>query len=296
MSYPSEKEKKPLYSAADDTELAPPSYEEAVPNAVPDALPGYDAPVYDDNAGAGAGPSNSTTLVAATSKFPPTLNGYFQWAFTRTFLLGPSAEQKLFAVSPRSGFRTKQREIILYDGPSDKHPVLATIGKSLSAIASVPSTISIPPRPDSGETHPYKTEISGVPFKMDQSSAHIFSVSVGGKEVGTESKVEKFQWRSSRGSEVKQLGNSFVYGWKLVRLSAQATPAAGGSRTKRSVGFTSDGHEVVAILATNMTSMTKGLKFSFMGEGLKGTFGERWEIVTVLTALWVWYTHIEGDH
>ncbi|GJC83135.1 hypothetical protein ColLi_05973 [Colletotrichum liriopes] len=293
MSYPSEKGKQPLYSAADDAELAPPSYEEAVPNAVPDALPGYDAPSHDN---AAAGPSHSTTLVAATSKFPPSLNGYFQWAFTRTFLLGPSAEEKLFAASPRSGFRTKKREIILYDGPSDKHPVLATIGKSWSAITSVPSTISIPPRPDSGETRPYETEISGVPFKVDQSSAHIFSVSVGGKEAGTEPKVEKFQWRSSRGSEVKQLGKTFSYGWKLVRLSTQATPAAGGSRSERGVGFTSDGHEIVAILATNMTSMTKGLKFSYMGEGLKGTFGERWEIVTVLTALWVWYTHVEGEH
>ncbi|GKT40394.1 uncharacterized protein ColSpa_00575 [Colletotrichum spaethianum] len=293
MPYPSEKEKEPPSLVAEDGELAPPSYEEAVPNAAPAALPEYDAPSYDN---AAAGPSTSATLIAATSKFPPTLNGYFQWAFTRTFLLGPTAEERLFAASPRSGFRSKQREIILYDGPSDKHPVLATIGKSWTAMASVPAKVSILPRPDSGETRPYETEISGIPFKVDQSSASIFSVTVGGKATGTEPREEKFQWRNSRGSEVKELGKTFSYGWKLVRLSTPAAPAAGGSRSERDVGFTSDGHEVVAILATNMTSLTKGLKFSFMGRGLKGAFGERWEVVALLTGLWVWYTHVEGEH
>ncbi|KAK1985037.1 hypothetical protein LZ30DRAFT_401700 [Colletotrichum cereale] len=294
MSYPAEKEEKqPASSVADDTGLAPPSYEEAVPNAAPDALPAYDdAPSHGI---AGAGPSGSATLVAATSRFPPTLNAYFRWAFTRTLLLGPSAEEKLFAASPRPGFLSKQREIILYDGPSDKHPVLATIGKSWTAAGSAPATLSMPPRPDRGETR-----ISGVPSKLDQSSAHVFSVAVGGKATTTaattEEEEEVFQWRSSRGGEVKELGNTISYGWKLVRRSAEPIPAASGSRGARGAGFASDGHEVVAVLATNMTSMTKGLKFSFMREGLRGTLGERWEVAAVLTGLWVWYSHLEGHH
>jgi hypothetical protein len=31
--------------------------------------------------------------------FPPAMNGYFQWKLTTTFHLGPTAEEKLYAVS-----------------------------------------------------------------------------------------------------------------------------------------------------------------------------------------------------
>ncbi|KAJ0312258.1 hypothetical protein COL5a_001941 [Colletotrichum fioriniae] len=293
MSYPSEKQKEPVYSSTADTDLGapPPSYDEAVPSAAQDNLPEYGN--LSDNLNAEAGPSSCTTLTAATHKFPPTINCYFQWAFTRTFILGPSNEERLFAASPHAGWRTKRREIILHDGPTDKHPMLATIGKWWAAKAQTPATIVIPPREERGETSGFETEITGVPWGLDQSSARVFSMTVGGKETGTEARTERFQWRGSRGGEVSELAHGGTYGWKLVRLN-EVAEGAGGSRREREAGYTSDGHEIVAILATNYKSLTKGLKFSFAGSGLTGILGERWEIVTVATALWTWYTHIEG--
>ncbi|OHE98150.1 hypothetical protein CORC01_06518 [Colletotrichum orchidophilum] len=297
MVYPSDKQKEAAYSSTDDAGLgAPPSYEEAVPNAAQDALPEYTTPSNNNHP---AGSSSSTALAAATIKFPPTLNCYFQWAFTRTFILGPSNEEKLFAASLHSGFRTKRREINLHDGPSDKHPVLATIGKPWTAKTQTSATITIPPRPERGDTTAFETEISGVPFSLDQTAARVFSIAVGGKQTGTEPRTERFQWRNSRGGEVSELAHGGTYGWKLVRLSDVAAGAgvgaAGGSRRERDAGFTSDGHEIVAVLSTNFKSLTKGLKFSFAGSGLTGTLGEKWEIVTVATALWTWYAHIEGS-
>ena len=65
---------------------------------------------------------------------------------------------------------------------------------------------------------------------------------------------------------------------------------AGRSRKERDRGYTSDGLEVVAVIAHNASwSMTKGFRFAFKGSGLTGTFGELWEILVVLSALEMWY-------
>jgi hypothetical protein len=56
------------------------------------------------------------------------------------------------------------------------------------------------------------------------------------------------------------------------------------------MGVASDGTEIVALLAHNASwSMTKGFRFAFMSTGLTGIFGEVWEILTVTSALHLWY-------
>lgn len=64
----------------------------------------------------------------------------------------------------------------------------------------------------------------------------------------------------------------------------------------RPPGVTSDGREVVAVWALNTMSMTmtKALKFEYMGSAARGELGERWEIMAVVTALRLWYLVWQG--
>ncbi|CAG7967077.1 unnamed protein product [Penicillium olsonii] len=224
---------------------------------------------------------------AATIKFPPALNGYYQWKLTSTFHLGPTAEEKLFAVSTHATVFNNKPSVVLHDGPTNTHPVMATaLGDRWGRCR--PIALTLPPRPDS----PYSTEIveSLVPSSAKLSSpTHTFEASVG--EKGTTR--EKFEWRSSYGNEIKELaGHS--HGWKLVRLAA--APNVGGSRRERDFGYTSDGLEVVAVIAHNASwSMTKSLRFAFMGSGLTGTMGEAWEILVVTSALQLWYIDVQTN-
>lgn len=97
---------------------------------------------------------------------------------------------------------------------------------------------------------------------------------------GEKGHTEDFEWRNSHGDEIKAVGGR-TYGWKLVRLS---------SRTGEGVGSTSDGLEVVAVVAQNATwSMSKSANIAFLGSGLNGNMGERWELAALLSGLLLWY-------
>ena len=232
-------------------------------------LPPYETPRYNEP------PDNSTRLVSATRKFPPALNGYFSWKSLSTFHLGPSGKERLFTLGLHCGIFSGQPPMILYDGPTDKDPVLAT-SKTEKHIMSRHLQINIPPR----SQNPNGTSI---PFN---SCARTFLVFVPGPH--KESMEVQFEWRRSHGSEIKDLaGNS--YGWKLVRSKGPAV-AAGGSRQERTKGTTSDGKEILAVFAYSISaSITKALKFAFMGEGLTGILGEEWEIAAVISGLWLWF-------
>ncbi|OLN97170.1 hypothetical protein CCHL11_02085 [Colletotrichum chlorophyti] len=132
---------------------APPPYEETAPSATPELTPEDDAPPYAD---AIPSVSSPATSVPATVKFPPVLNAYVQRRFTKTFHLGTSADAKLFAVYYRTGILSKQRDVTVYDGPSDKAPVLATAGRTSGVVGTDPATITVPPRKDHGEAYPFR--------------------------------------------------------------------------------------------------------------------------------------------
>jgi hypothetical protein len=56
-------------------------------------------------------------------KFPPAMNGYFQWKLTTTFHLGPSAGEKLHVVSTHTTVLSNKPSVVLHNGLTDKHPV-----------------------------------------------------------------------------------------------------------------------------------------------------------------------------
>ncbi|KAI8948681.1 hypothetical protein F4801DRAFT_442961 [Xylaria longipes] len=257
--------------------IPPPPYQETDnrTNAYPPAGPAPSYHVGEPSSGAGFTSSGGL-------KFPPTLNAYVPMAFTRTFHLGEKKEAPSFAVRMHSGF-TKNPELVLYNGPIDKDPILATAAHE-SLWKSRTTLLTVPAR--EGVLH--DSESQSVKMSCHWSLKHqtyTFTADVG---VGKETRREEFEWRSSHGNEVKEL-DGYKWGWKLVRLSSEPLGSGGGDRATRASGSTSDGLEVVAVWAhNNSMSMTKAFKFQFMGSALNGMLGERGAALALISALRIW--------
>ncbi|KAL2210655.1 hypothetical protein CC79DRAFT_1355301 [Sarocladium strictum] len=204
-------------------------------------------------------------------KFPESFNLYGSWSLSANWnglwYLGPTKDEKLYTLA--TGKPLSKETPTLYKGPDTSGQIIGTVKvRDEQDVADVYIVV-----------YPYK----GSPLKQQlhlimagaYNLQHPFEV-----PVGRDGHMERFEWRNSRGEEVKDL-NADRGGWKLVRMAGRNPHAQEPSK-----GFTSDGFEVVAVAAWNVTkSMTKGMKFSFIGRGATGEFGETWEVVVVLTFL-----------
>ncbi|KAJ5932132.1 hypothetical protein N7516_006621 [Penicillium verrucosum] len=226
-----------LSTPSDPLDGLPPPYTEYDPQSAAQT-PQYEIPSYT---------ACEDISTSATAKLPSAMNGYFQWKLTTTFHLGPTADEKLYAVV----FNNKTT-IMLHDGPTNKHPLMA-MAQSDRWGRSRPVVITLPLRP--GSQHQDSTVeqvVPGGPLKHF-SPSHMFEISVGPKGTAR----GRFEWRNSHGNEIKE-PVGFSYGWKLVRLTGPVNNVA-GSRKERARGYTSDGLEIVALIAHNASwSMTKG--------------------------------------
>ncbi|KAI1748625.1 hypothetical protein F4782DRAFT_346640 [Xylaria castorea] len=256
--------------------IPPPPYQETDnhTNTYPPAGPAPSYHVGESSSGAGFTSSGGV-------KFPPTLNAYLQMAFTKTFYLGEKKEAPSFAVRMHSGF-TKNPELVLYNGPSEKDPILATATHE-SMWKSMATLLTVPAR--EGVLHDNESQKVKMPCHWSlKHQTYTFTADVG---VGKETRREEFEWRSSHGNEVREL-DGYKWGWKLVRLSGEPV-GSGGDRVTRASGSTSDGHEIVAVWAhNNSMSMTKAFKFQFMGSALNGMLGERGAVMALISALRIW--------
>jgi hypothetical protein len=211
------------------------------------------------------------------------MNGYLQWKLTSTFHLGPTAGEKLFAASTHANMFHNKPTITLHDGPSDKDPILATVHTDKWGRVR-PMILTLPPRPGGSHEDGIVEEMS----IENHRSTFTFETDAVGKGAGR----ERFEWRKSHGNEISELSSGHSYGWKLVWLSGPESNVE-GSRKEGPPGISSDGLEIVAILAHNRSlSMTKAFQFAFLGTGLTGTLGETWEILTVVSALELWYKDV----
>ncbi|KAI2639257.1 hypothetical protein GGS21DRAFT_420747 [Xylaria nigripes] len=256
-------------------EDAPPPYQQ-IYNGPRDVNP-YSQPASSYGAGLGADP-----VCGLRPKFPPSLNAYFQAKFTKTFYLGEKREEPLFAVRMHSGF-TSNPELVFYEGPDDKGAILATANYK-SKWNSSTSILTVPAH----EGVDHDTESQRVEMHVKYNSTHQtfrYTANVG---VGKETHCEEFEWRASHGDEVKEL-HGYRWGRKLVRLSNPPV-SDGGDRHIRASGSASDGHEVIGVWTYNDSmSMTKVLKFQFMGSALKGMLGERGTTLAIISALRIWW-------
>lgn len=212
--------------------------------------------------------------------FPPTFNGYYSWSSLSTFHLGTSATHKSHAVKVHASLFSSKQTLALHAGPTtDTHPVLARVesrGCGSGFVVTVPA-----------QGMDAVVRVEGVRKGM-LSEVLRFEVEVGGEKGGREG----FEWRCSRGEDVRGVAQGCSFGWKLVRLGDGG--GVGGVGEAGGHAVASDGREIVAVVAHNASwSATKGLRFAFLGAGLAGAFGEVWELVAVASALKLWYRDVQ---
>ncbi|CAK7243979.1 MAG: hypothetical protein STHCBS139747_005513 [Sporothrix thermara] len=223
---------------------------------------------------AGAAPGS----VARGRQFPAAFNLYGD-NYSRIYFLGEHQHTPLYAVRMRPVWQMTNPVIALHNGPDpETAPLLAAVDYvSLSDHMS----ITLPP-PLS-----YRgTGSTAVRLEIVLSWSHYYTFTM---EVGTDLRNvhrETFEWRHSYGNAVAALGGARE-GWKLVRMST--APLLGAPRPHPAPGFmSSDGREVVAMYSDARMSMTKQLKFAFVGTGLTGALGERWSVMAATSALAIW--------
>ncbi|KAM0248450.1 hypothetical protein ACHAP5_003395 [Fusarium lateritium] len=118
---------------------------------------------------------------------------------------------------------------------------------------------------------------------------------------GTEQRVERFEWRRSRGAEVRSVGQSSWGGYKLVRLGSTDTkedytsseddlPEGSSSSSNSGEGYTSDGKEIVAVWgnASCWKTMSGVGEFQFRGSGATGELGNMWALMAVMSCMSIW--------
>ncbi|KAI0894105.1 hypothetical protein F4806DRAFT_130953 [Annulohypoxylon nitens] len=255
---------------------APPPYATTEPSARPSSP----APSYQTL------PSGSH-ISGVANRMPQSLNAYLppltKWS--RLMYLGEHADQPFFAITTHTGLSGKPL-LEMHAGPTGSEPLIATAGNEHRWSSGRNTIIKL--IPGGG----YLTGQTETTFMMKETcfSKHYtfpFSVEVG---LGKDTRVENFEWRGSRGEEVKKLDSASWRGYKLVRLDGDAV-GRGGKREVRGAGEASDGREVVAVYTANgHFSRNKIFKFQFVESGATGILGEKFALAAVITASKIGYS------
>ncbi|KAI0882451.1 uncharacterized protein GGS22DRAFT_191038 [Annulohypoxylon maeteangense] len=215
-------------------------------------------------------------------QFPPAFNMYRASGLgNRHYTLGEHQKTPVYAISLHSGL-SGQPDVVLHNGPQSSLPPLAAAEKSAW---SSRGTVYLPPLPGAAVG---KKGAAEERFENGGGLGHrtfSFAVEVGGG--GGVGQREMFEWRHSKGGAVKGLDGRSG-GWKLVRLAMGPPVGVDGAGFVQGVERGSDGREVVAVWAGASGSLSKILKFQFLGSGASGLLGERWAIMAVMTGLKIW--------
>lgn len=160
------------------------------------------------------------------------------------FYIGREKSDRLSAISVRySGWF--HANVALHEGPSvDSHILGSSVLNGKTIDVSLPS----------GDV-----QMIG---KSAHGSSFAFTL-----PIGTRGTAERFEWRRSRGQEVKRLGGRGS-GWELVRNDPH-----------------SNAEEVVAVYSVDLCSPKLSGHFGFMGTGATKELGREWAIMAVVTAL-----------
>jgi hypothetical protein len=218
----------------------------------------------------------------AERSFPTNLKVTYEKSISKIvcFLSEPDSEPS-YTVSLPQGF---WGPMIFHDGPSDKHPVLATV-KDESKWGNK-FGVSLPASSKEGvESRPELVKYEMVSKK----ERYWFGLEVGH---GDQRRLDRFEWRHSHGTEVKSLGGS-KWGWKLVRLGRNSgteehdtAEVTGGNEA-----LASDGGEIVAVWAdaTGLT-LTRVGEFQLLGSGATGELGQSFSLMALASCLCIWLT------
>ncbi|KAK7429324.1 hypothetical protein QQZ08_004136 [Neonectria magnoliae] len=171
--------------------------------------------------------------------------------------------------------------LILYGGPSIDHTPLATVTRE--GKGGLDFAINLPTLESTGiaggkEILRYIGTLS--------KEIYWFGIQVG---EGSDRHIERFEWRHSRGSEVKSVGQS-GFGWKLVRLGSGMAGEGNEEVADQGDGFTKDGKEIVAVWADSKAfkSISNIGEFQFRGSGATGELGTLWGLAAVVSCMCIW--------
>ncbi|KPM35587.1 hypothetical protein AK830_g10985 [Neonectria ditissima] len=171
--------------------------------------------------------------------------------------------------------------LILHDGPSIDHTPLATVTRE--GKGDMDFGINLPALESAGIAGGKEILRYMGTFKKE---IYWFGTQVG---EGDNRHIEKFEWRHSRGSEVKSIGQSGS-GWKLVRLGSSIAGEGNNEVADRGDGFTKDGKEIVAVWADGKAfkSISNIGEFQFRGSGATGELGTLWGLTAMMSYLCIW--------
>ncbi|RGP79510.1 hypothetical protein FLONG3_2258 [Fusarium longipes] len=199
--------------------------------------------------------------------------------------LGPPDAEPMYTLSFHRGL---YGDISIHKGPSPDSPPIATSSRIKKYRDDYVITL---PSPSGKGVH---EEIMRLPSSWK--GRFWFGCLVGN---GPEQRVERFEWRRSRGAEVKSVGQSKWGGYKLVRLGSTNMKEEEYSSSEEDVnedssnsgeGYTSDGKEVVAVWgnASCWKTMSGVGELQLRGSGATGELGNMWALMTVMSCMSVW--------
>ncbi|KAF5021845.1 hypothetical protein F66182_6102 [Fusarium sp. NRRL 66182] len=226
---------------------------------------------------------------------PPTIRFAYQKSWTKLVcfarinlsLGGPDAEPTHSISFPKGLYG----DIILHSGPSVDSPPLARSAKDGNCRTDY--AVSLPSPAGNYVQEEVLRRPRGVKGRW------WFGIQVGDDP---DQHIERFEWRRSRGAEVKSVGQSSWGGYKLVRLGnanvkedyssdgEDVDDDSSSSSSNNREGFTSDGKEIVAVWASSSCYKTlSGVgEFQFRGSGATGELGTMWALMAVMTCMSIW--------
>ncbi|KAK3294449.1 uncharacterized protein B0H64DRAFT_443528 [Chaetomium fimeti] len=207
------------------------------------------------------------------------------WPHISYSLRDYNSEQHAYELSLANGWRGN---MTLHGGPSQYHPPLAHAERAGAMRESF--AITLPALPPYEQQQ--RTEILHCPASWKQ-PWYWFAMEVGD---GQHRRVERFEWRRSRGSEVRSIADQSRWGyggWKLLRMGDESDDSSGGHGKSgaRVDGYSSDQKEVVAVWAhagTVKSAMSKMGDFEYRGSGATGELGQLWSIMAAMTCMCIW--------
>lgn len=240
-------------------------------------------------------PINMSPFLSPYRQFPPDMNAYLQWNMNllRAFHIGDNSCRKLYTVSTYSGASSTGPGIpclIVHNGPSEKDPALATVREEKGwNMLSRNSIITLPPDPaDPGRGETTELMVGEAPNgKPDL--VFCFSVEVNAPKGagGAGGRIrEDFEWRRMGQEEL----NGFKNGYRLFRLRpGQPSSLLGGGLSGDHVA-----EAVAEAMFKSATSVIKPFCMSFLGSGLDGKLGDRWEVLAIITAFRIWSLDVQN--
>ncbi|KAF4953455.1 hypothetical protein FSARC_12378 [Fusarium sarcochroum] len=238
-------------------------------------------------------PAPQLSPEGASKGIPPVIRITYQKSWTKlvcfariSLNLGEPNAEPMYSISFPKGL---YGDIILHNGPNIESPPLARSTKDGNCRTDY--AISLPTLSGNG----VQEEILRRPQGMK--GRWWFGIQVGN---GPDQHIERFEWRRSRGAEVKSVGQSSWGGYKLVRLgnanhkeeyySSSDEDLPEDSNRNSGEGFTSDGKEIVAVWgsASCYKSFSGVGEFQFRGSGATGELGTIWALMAVMSCMSIW--------